>query len=106
VIGLALACLAARLVFEIGLLNYYFLAVAVLFLLCDFLQRRPPWRAVAWIVVTRFGVTWLAPRGPSWLTAAAFGLSALAALATGMATVARLPSAVPRHDRAAPVSVA
>ena len=39
-VGLCLACLAIRLVFEISLLNYYFLAVAVALVLLDFTRRR------------------------------------------------------------------
>ena len=60
-VGLALACLATRLVFEISLLNYYFLAVGVALVLLDVIGRRLPVWSVGWIVATRFVLTPLAP---------------------------------------------
>jgi hypothetical protein len=97
-VGLALACLATRLVFEISLLNYYFLAVGAALLLLDFTRRRPPVASVVWIVATRFGLSPLAPYAPLNLTAALFLLSALVPIGLGLAQVparARPPAALP-----------
>ena len=59
-VGLGVACLATRLVFEISLLNYYFLAVGVGLLLLDLTRRRVPLWSVTWIVATRFVLSPLA----------------------------------------------
>ncbi len=88
-VGLALACLATRLVFEISLLNYYFLAVAVALLLLDLIRRRLPLWSVAWIVATRYGLSPIAPHAPLTLTAALFLMAALVPLVLGLA---QLPS--------------
>ncbi len=90
-IGLALACLAARLVFEVSMWNYYFLAVGVFLLLLDFVRESPPWRSLAWIVAARYGLPWIASVASSTLTAAAFLLAALIPVAIGLAVVARAP---------------
>ncbi|HLN41712.1 MAG TPA: hypothetical protein VK215_04640 [Acidimicrobiales bacterium] len=84
-VGLALACVATRLVFEVSLLNYYYLAVAVFLLLLDFTRKRMPVWSVVWIVATRYGLTPLAPHAPSALTAALFLVAALGPMALGMA---------------------
>ena len=84
-VGLALACLATRLVFEISLLNYYFLAVAVALLLLDLIRRRLPLWSVAWIVATRYGLSPIAPHAPLTLTAALFLVAALVPLVLGLA---------------------
>ncbi len=76
-VGLALACLATRLVFEVSLLNYYFLAVGVALLLLDFARRRLPVWSVVWIVATRYGLSPRRPARPSALTAALFLVAAL-----------------------------
>jgi hypothetical protein len=90
-VGLALACLATRLVFEISLLNYYFLAVGVAMLLLDVIRRRLPVWSVGWIVVTRFVVTPLAPHVALTLTAALFLAAALVPIGLGLAQVKRGP---------------
>jgi hypothetical protein len=92
-VGLVLACTATRLVFEVSILDYYFLAVGVALLVFAFVRKRPPWWAVTWIVATRFGLTWMAPRAPSGLTAAAFLLAALVPMVMGLAAVVELPRA-------------
>jgi len=95
-VGLALACLASRLVFEISLLNYYFLAVGVALVLLALIRRRLPVWSVGWIVATRFVLTPLAPHVPLTLTAALFLLAALVPLGLGLAQVSRGPAgAVP-----------
>ncbi|HEY5023686.1 MAG TPA: hypothetical protein VII76_01805 [Acidimicrobiales bacterium] len=86
-VGLSLACLATRLVFEISLLNYYFLAVGVGWLLLDFTRTRLPVGSVTWIVATRFGLTPLAPHLPLDLTAALFLAAALVPIGFGLAQV-------------------
>ncbi len=86
-VGLGLACLALRLVFEISLLNYYFLAVGVALLLLDFTRRRLPVCAVVWIVATRFVLTPLAPHVSLTLTAVFFLVAALVPIGLGLAQV-------------------
>ena len=98
-VGLALACLATRLVFEISLLNYYFLAVGVALLLLDAVRRRPPLWSVGWIVATRFVLTPLAPHVALTLTAALYLLAALVPIGLGLAQVRR---ASPSPVRVAP----
>ena len=90
-VGLALACLATRLVFEISLLNYYFLAVGVALVLLDLVCRRLPVWSVGWIVVTRFVLTPLAPHVALTLTAAVFLVAALVPIGLGLAEVWRAP---------------
>lgn len=92
-VGLALACLASRLVFEISLLNYYFLAVGVALVLLDVICRRLPVWSVGWIVATRFVLTPLAPHVALTLTAALFLLAALVPMGLGLAQVNRGPPA-------------
>jgi hypothetical protein len=97
-IGLGLACLAGRLVFEISLLNYYFLAVGVGLLVLDFSRRRRlPIRSVTWIVATRFVLSPLVAHAPLAVTAALFLVAALVAVGLGLLQVPRRaprPSAV------------
>ena len=83
-VGLALACLATRLVFEISLLNYYFLAVGVALVLLDLVCRRLPVWSVGWIVVTRFVLTPLAPHVALTLTAALFLVAGLVPIGLGL----------------------
>ena len=88
-IGLTLACLAVRLVFEVSILNYYFLAVGVFLLVLDFVRNSPPWRSVIWIASTRYGLAWLIPAAPPILAASAFLLAALVPVIMGLAVVPR-----------------
>ncbi len=90
-VGLVLACLATRLVFEISLLNYYFLAVGVALLLLDAIRLRLPVWSVGWIVATRFVLTPLAPHVALSLTAALYLLAALVPIGLGLAEVRRAP---------------
>ncbi|HTZ10267.1 MAG TPA: glycosyltransferase 87 family protein [Acidimicrobiales bacterium] len=89
VVGLVLACLATRLVFEVSMWNYYFLAVGAFLLILDMTYRRPPWWSLVWIVGTRYGLQWLAPRAPTGVTAAAFLAAALLGMAVGLVAVRR-----------------
>lgn len=86
-IGLALACLAARLVFEISLLDYYFLAVGAFLILVDFCRRRPPLWSAAWIVGTRYVLAPLAKDIPPPVTAGLFLATSLVAIGVGLAQV-------------------
>ena len=86
-IGLALACLATRLIFEVSILNYYFLAVGVVLLLLDCARKRPPVWSVVWILATRYGLTWIAPVAPSALTAMAFLVASLVPIGLGLSQV-------------------
>jgi hypothetical protein len=92
-IGLCLACLATRLVFEISLLNYYFLAVGVALLVLDFSRRRLPVWSVTWIVATRFVLSPLAPHAPLTLTAVLFLVAALVPVGLGLR---QIPARGPR----------
>ncbi len=83
-VGVCLACLATRLVFEISLLNYYFLAVGVVLLLLDFTRKRPPLWSVMWIVGTRFLLTPLVSRVPLTLIAVLFLVAALVPIGLGL----------------------
>ena len=94
-VGLSLACLAARLVFEISLLNYYFLAVAVALVLLDLTCRRVPVWSVLWIVATRDALTPSAPHAPLVLTAVLFLVAALVPIGLGLAQVVAVPR---RHE--------
>ncbi|HTZ09993.1 MAG TPA: hypothetical protein VMB72_13025 [Acidimicrobiales bacterium] len=98
-LGLATACLAARLVFEVAFASYYLLEVSTLLVLLDLAAHRLPWRSLGWIVLT--GVL-VESNGGLPTTAAdavwAF-LAALAALAVGMRAVAG-PAPVPVPARA------
>jgi hypothetical protein len=86
-VGLCVACLATRLVFEISLLNYYFLAVGAGLLVLDFTARRVPVWSVAWIVATRFGLSPLAAHVSLTLTAALFLVAALVPIVLGLVQV-------------------
>ncbi|MGA2522500.1 MAG: hypothetical protein ABSG81_16965, partial [Acidimicrobiales bacterium] len=90
-IGLGLACLSLRLVFEVAILDYYFLAVGVFLLVLDVARRRVPLWSVGWVVAMRFGLTWLAPRGPFDLTAAAFLALSLLPVVLGLGVVTAPP---------------
>jgi uncharacterized membrane protein len=52
VLGLTLACLAGRLVFESVMIPYYLLATSVVFVLVDLARRQVPARSFAWIAAT------------------------------------------------------
>ena len=95
-LGLCVACLATRLVSEISLLNYYFLAVGVMLLLLDFTRRRLPVVSVTWIVATRFGLTPLAPHIAVTITAVLYLVAALVPIGLGLAPVAAARPALPR----------
>ena len=88
-IGLATACMALRLVFEVALLDYYFLAVATLLLILDFALARPPALSAGWILSTRFVLAPAAPHLPSSLTAMVFAGLACAPVAIGLAAIQR-----------------
>jgi hypothetical protein len=91
-VGLCLACLATRLVFEISLLNYYFLAVGVALLLLDFTRKRLPVWSVTWIVATRFIISPLAPHVSLTLTAVLFLVASLVPVGLGLAQVPGRPT--------------
>jgi hypothetical protein len=105
-VGLVVACYAVRLVFELGFLNYYFLAVGAALLVLDFLFARLPVRSVIWIVATRYGLTAVAPRASPTLTAVVFLVASLGAVAIGVGGVARpaLTGTVSRASPSAPSS--
>jgi len=86
-VGLSVACLATRLVFEVSILNYYYLAVGVTLLVLDFTAKRLPFQSVLWIVATRYGLSAIAPHAPSVLTAAAFLVVAVVPIGLGLAMV-------------------
>jgi len=95
-LGLATACLAARLVFEVAFASYYLLAVSALLVLLDLSLRRVPWRSLGWIALT--GILVESNGGlPTTLGDAVWAfLAALAALVIGLhAAVARPPGTAP-----------
>jgi hypothetical protein len=87
IVGLALACLATRLLFEVAILDYYFLAVGVFLLLLDFTLERPPLWSVGWIVAARYGLTAFAATAPPWVTASAFLTVSVVPLVLGLVQV-------------------
>jgi len=101
-VGLALACLATRLVFEVSILEYYFLAVGAFLLLLDFVLGRPPIWSVGWIVATRYGLTSFDAGPHTWLTAAVFLALSLVPLAQGLLQVAAAARPAPPASPATP----
>jgi len=101
VVGLALACLATRLVLEVSIFEYYFLAAGVFLFVLDLAIGRLPVWSVTWVLCTRYGVVGLASvAGPGW-TAAAFMASSLAAFALGMSALSsstRQPAIGPQAE--------
>lgn len=55
-LGLALACVGSRLVFESVLFPYYLLATSVVFFLLDLVARRSPHRSLVWSAAAAFFV--------------------------------------------------
>jgi len=91
VIGLSLACLATRLVLEVSIYEYYFLAAAVFLFVLDLAAGRLPVCSTAWVLCTRYGLLSLASAArPGW-TATGFLACAVAAFAVGLSALA--PSA-------------
>jgi hypothetical protein len=88
-VGLALACLALRLVFEVSILDYYYLAVGATLLILDFVRGRVPLLAAAWIVATRYGVNWVITTASPPVIAWVFLAAALVAAGIGVALVLR-----------------
>ncbi len=91
-LGLVLACLASRLVFESVIFPYYLLAASVAFLVLDLATGRLPDRSLAWIAATAAFVA----LHPANRTVDAVGTLVLAAVAVtyGLTEVA----ATTRHD--------
>ena len=88
--------MATRLVFEISLLNYYFLAVGVALVLLDFTRRRLP--VCVGGVDRRHPLrahARLAPHVPLTLTAVLFLVAALVPIGLGLAQVPRTDPATP-----------
>jgi hypothetical protein len=93
-LGLVVACLGARLVFEVLNTSYYLLAVSVMLLTLDVTARRVPYRSLAWIAVMRWWVNPLGSHVPSWGAGVVFLVGALVPVVLGLREVAR------RADRA------
>lgn len=97
-VGLALACMATRMVFEVSVYQYYLLAIGVFLLALELTRGRPPLWTMLWVVVTRLGVLELPSSvSPRWL-AAAFMVAWLLPLAFGLryaVTAARPSSGTP-----------
>jgi hypothetical protein len=55
-VGLTLACVGSRLVFESVLFPYYLLATSVIFFMLDLVARRSPHRSLAWCATAAFFV--------------------------------------------------
>lgn len=84
VIGLVLAGMAARLVFEVSVYGYYLLAVGALLLVLELARGDLPVRTAAWVVVTRYGILGGASSLGPWWVAAALGVASGLALAWGL----------------------
>ncbi len=61
-VGLAVACLATRLVFEVNLTSYYLLAVGAMLIVLDLARRRWPARSLVWVAASS---AWVAGVGAS-----------------------------------------
>ena len=87
VLGLVLACLAGRLVFESVVIPYYLLGASTAFLVLDLAQRRPPSRSLAWIAGA---AAFLAlPVHAPWVDAIGTLAFALVALGVGLRAACR-----------------
>jgi hypothetical protein len=99
-LGLILACLASRLVFESVIFPYYLLAASVAFVLLDLAIGRLPDRSLAWVAATAAFVT----IHPANRTVDAFGTLILAVIAVACGLVeVRGSSTVGRRHAPAPV---
>lgn len=93
--GLVLACMATRLVFEVSVYEYYLLAVAVFLLLVELTRGRLPVWTVIWVVVTRYGILALPSSvGARWV-AVLLLIAALWPLALGLRYAAVLGARSP-----------
>jgi hypothetical protein len=88
--GLSLACMGSRLVFESVIFPYYLLGASVLFFMLDLVARRSPHRSLAWCAIAAFFVA----IHPANRDVAAFGtlILAVAAVAAGLSELTRTPS--------------
>jgi hypothetical protein len=108
-LGLALACWATRLVFEVSILEYYFLAVGASLVMLDLIAPRPPWWSLGWIVATRYGLTTFDGSSATGWVATAFLALSLTPVVLGLIEVnavgRRSPSRPPvdRAHHSAPV---
>jgi hypothetical protein len=94
-VGLVLACLASRLVFEAEFFPYYLLAASAAFILLDLTAGRLPIRSIAWIAAATV-VAGFEPSRGVLIAVAVLALSLLAILA-GMWN-ALVPSERPEAD--------
>jgi len=94
-LGLVLACLASRLVFESVIFPYYLLAASVAFLLLDLALGRLPDRSLAWIAATAAFVA----VHPANRTVDAVGTLILAAIAVACGLIEVGATAPGRRDR-------
>jgi hypothetical protein len=80
--GLSLACLGSRLIFESVIFPYYLLGASVLFFVLDLVARRSPHRSLAWCATAAFFVA----LHPANRGVAAFGtlILAVAAVVAGL----------------------
>jgi hypothetical protein len=81
-VGLSLACLGSRLIFESVIFPYYLLGASVLFFMLDLVARRSPHRSLAWCAIAAFFVA----LHPANRGVAAFGtlILAVAAVVVGL----------------------
>jgi hypothetical protein len=92
-VGLSLACVGSRLVFESVLFPYYLLATSVMFFMLDLVARRSPHRSLAWSAAAAFFVA----LRPGNRAVDAFGTLILAVLGV-LGGMAELTTARPEHD--------
>lgn len=85
--GLCLACLATRLVFEVTLQSYYLLAVSTGLLASDLSRRRLPWRSFGWVALSSAWLAGLGLDSSLGRQAAIYVAFALGAVAIGLLEV-------------------
>ncbi len=82
-IGLVVAGLASRLVFEVWIYGYYLVATSVALLVLDVACWRPPVRSIAWAALTTVLVTFLADV-PQSVASVLWLVASLSAVAIGL----------------------
>lgn len=101
--GLALACLATRLAFEVSIYDYYLLAGATLLFVLDLVVGRPPLLSLGWVAATRFALPAIEAAASPGYVAVVFMTAVLFLILVGLrevaaVTEARSPAALPEVE--------
>jgi hypothetical protein len=102
-LGLAVACLATRLVFEVNLTSYYLLAVATTLIVLDLARRRLPVRSLLWVGASSAWVAGVGASSSMGGQAAIYLAFSLAAVVIGLWETT--PWALPGRSRDRPSEV-